>query len=169
MQAPIGLVVPDGCTDMVALVSYSGNGRELVRALKYRGHRDATAWIALNLQRLLEVSRPAVCTWIPASSTSRRRNGFDHAAILARRLAKEMRIPARKLLKRTDKGEQVGRSASLRGANVAFATRSKVDRRVVLVDDVITTGASFRSAARVLRGAGATDVYGVVVAATPKR
>jgi competence protein ComFC len=151
MRAPDGLVVPEGCDEFVALVSYSGNGRELVRALKYRNHRDATAWIALNLKPLVEAWRPAVFTWIPASSSAKRRNGFDHSALLARQLSKVAKCSARNLLKRVDNGEQIGRSAAQRQTHAAFAARGGVARRVVLVDDVVTTGASFRSAARILR------------------
>ncbi len=161
---------PPGCDDLVALVRYEGAGRELVRAIKYRGHRDALDWVtgALALQ-LPALDSDAVVAWVPASVASRRRNGFDHAEKLARRLARQIGRPARRLLYRTSRESQVGRSAADRRGGVELTASVRAPNTVLLVDDVVTTGASIASAARALRLRGTSTAIAAVVAATPER
>jgi predicted amidophosphoribosyltransferase len=156
----------------VALFEYAGVGAELVRALKFSNHRDAVRPVGQAMAALVGPAIPEAVTWVPASSERRRRNGFDHARLLAKVVAAELGVPVRGLLRRVDRVDvhQTGRGrlARLDGPPLAAASASSRGvRAVLLVDDVRTTGASLSTAAGVLRRAGVTDVGAVTLAATP--
>ena len=107
---------------------------------------------------------------LPLSRKRRRERGFNQAEVVARAVGKSTGIPVRTrvLLKRRDCPPQAGLSASARMKNVASVYRAAVpatlrEREVLLVDDVLTTGATVEAAARVLRrgGVAAVDVLTV--------
>ncbi|WP_295012245.1 ComF family protein [uncultured Microbacterium sp.] len=106
---------------------------------------------------------------VPTSPAAFRRRGFRVPDLFARGLGP----PVRRLLRHARRVEdQRGLGARDRGTNVAgglVATRVGEGRRVLIVDDVITTGATCREAARALRAAGFEVAGAVAVAATPRR
>jgi predicted amidophosphoribosyltransferase len=112
-------------------------------------------------------------TWAPASAARRRGSGFDHGELLARAVARRVGLPVAGLLRRQPGPPQTGagRAARSRGpALVAVGSRSGSrlpGRAVLLVDDVVTTGATLGAAARALRRAGAARVVALSAAATP--
>jgi predicted amidophosphoribosyltransferase len=109
----------------------------------------------------------AVVTWVPLGRRRKRARGFDQAEALARPLAADAGLHLRRLLVRTAEtapqarrgGE--ARRAALRGA---FRALGAVPQRVLLIDDVLTSGATAAECARTLLGAGADEV-GVLTAA----
>jgi predicted amidophosphoribosyltransferase len=114
---------------------------------------------------------PDVVTWVPTSPARRRSRGFDQAELLARRVARRLDIAARPLLVHDAGAPQTGRSAAERriGPPLAVRRHARVPPHVLLVDDVVTTGATLSAAARALRRAGATQVSAVAAARTPLR
>jgi predicted amidophosphoribosyltransferase len=149
-------------------VAYAGAARVLLLALKYRNRRDALAWCATAVARLA----PAVdvVTWAPTAPGRARERGFDQAELLARAVARQLGVPARRLLRRDGTGAQTGRSAAARRAGPRFrAPAVHPPGRVLLVDDIGTTGATLAGAAAALRAAGATEVHARTVAWTPPR
>jgi predicted amidophosphoribosyltransferase len=170
---PPRLAPPPGLGRCVALFAYDDVGAELIAALKFANHRDAVGPLGAALASLVGDDHDAV-TWVPASATRRRRNGFDHGEVLARSVASSIGLPCRRLLRRTDPatGGQTGRGRVERLAGPALVGRASSGAaiaRVLVVDDVRTTGASLRSAAAVLRANGAVEVVGATLAATPER
>src|SRR5699024_2670570 len=97
--------VPDGFEDCQALLDFSGAARDLVAHIKYRNQRAALDWLAAGMAALVAEStmRHAcpieVVTWAPTSDRRRRQRGFDHAQLLARRIARRLDVPARDLLR----------------------------------------------------------------------
>ncbi|MFP4513006.1 MAG: ComF family protein [Acidimicrobiales bacterium] len=169
--APLGrLRPPPGLDGLHAAVSYEDAARPLITSLKYRDQRAATGWLADAMVAVLPASaRPEVVTWAPTTAARRRERGFDQAELLARAVARRLRVPARRLLRRHAGPSQTGRSASERHRDVAafVGVRRRPGNVVVLVDDVVTTGATLSAAATPLRRAGAARVIGLVAAATP--
>ncbi len=109
---------------------------------------------------------------VPLHPRDQRARGYNQAALLAGHLAGAWDLPVRDVLRRTRRsGGQGGRDPAGRQAAVAgaFAVRSRALQRlggrpVLLVDDVVTTGATARETARVLRAAGVRLAGAVVVA-----
>jgi predicted amidophosphoribosyltransferase len=89
------------------------------------------------------------------------------AELLARRVARHLRVPCRRLLVRAPGPAQTGRSAADRWAGPAFTARWAARGTVLVVDDVVTTGATMAAAARSLRSVGAEQVVVLALARTP--
>jgi len=147
-------------------------GRELVARLKYRNARAAAGFLATAMAALVDPGDVDVVTWAPTTAARRRRRGFDQAALLARLVARRMGRPCSPLLARPPGPPQTGRAGAARRLPRGFEARAPGrcrtrPARVLLVDDVVTTGATMTAAARALRAAGATAVHGLAAARTP--
>ena len=164
--APL-LPVPAGLDSCVAVLSYTGPGRELVARLKYRNARAALPVLAAAMADLVDRTTVDVVTWAPTSALRRRQRGFDQARLLARAVARRLDRPCYALLARTPGLPQTGQARAARAEGPAFAALRRPARRVLVVDDVITTGATTTAAAAALRAAGAVEVRAVAAARTP--
>jgi predicted amidophosphoribosyltransferase len=159
---------------VVAAVPFAGRARNIVLGLKYANRRTVARHLAgVLVNRLLAAGvRPAadvdVVTWAPTSGGRRHRRGYDQAELVARHVAHQLGVPARPLLQRGGGTPQtgLGRAARLVGPPLR-ARPDAAGRRVLVVDDVVTTGGTLRAARHALLGAGATDVRLAAVAATP--
>jgi ComF family protein len=154
--------------DWFALYEYEGVARELVARIKYRNARavlpNFAHAIAQHARQRWDVD---AVTWAPTTRAHQRDRGFDHAQLLARAVARELERPARNLLTRTTEQPQTGRPQRDRQHGVVFEPRTRVPRTVLLLDDVATSGATLRAAARALRGGGALRVHAATIARTP--
>lgn len=170
MRAPAPVPAPLGLDAWYAAFVYDGVARELVARVKYRRAHGAVAWLAAAMVDVLPHADLDVVTWAPTTETHRRERGFDHAELLARAVASRLGVPHRRLLLRTPGATpQTGlASAPRRGGPRRFDTRTAPrDARVLVVDDVATTGTTLRDAALSLRDAGAASVLAVTAARTP--
>ena len=172
-RAPSG-AVPAGLASCRSLLLYEGAASDLIARLKYRNARAALAWLAAGMAALVRAAswRVDVVTWAPTTPARRRERGFDQAELLARAVARELRLPCRRLLARLPGPAQTGQPAAARwSAGVSFvavgAGRSPPRAAVLLVDDVLTTGATLTSAANVLSTAGVIQVNAVTAGRTP--
>jgi predicted amidophosphoribosyltransferase len=163
-RAP-GLPAPLGLDGWVALLRYDDLARTLLTGLKNRHRRDLVAWLADGLAGA--VASPAgTVTWAPTGPSRRRARGYDQAELLARAVARRWGLPCRPLLRRLPGPAQAGQSGANRRANPRFEAVGRAPSRVVVVDDVATTGATLAAAARALRATGTEIVLGVVAART---
>jgi ComF family protein len=148
-----------------APLAHDATARALVGALKFRG---ATAAADVMAAHMLANAPPrllsgAALVPVPAHSGRRRVRGYDHAALLARALARRSGLPLNQALERVDRGRQVGAGRARRRARgrIEVRARGAAPRRAVLIDDVHTTGATLDACARALRGAGSRQVAAV--------
>lgn len=164
-----GLVLP-----VVAAAAYTGAARELVVGVKYRRRRDALAWMADAVAAAVtwgELS-PAVITWLPASQSGRRSRGFDQGRLLAAAVGERLGLSVIEVLTRAGRGRQVGRDRAAREAGAMDITATTLEPdavgcRILVIDDVVTTGASMTAAHRALHTAGAAAVVGAAFAHKP--
>jgi ComF family protein len=147
---------------------YDGSLKELVWRLKFHGARSACKVMAERLAPLLPESGLYLVP-VPTATSRVRRRGYDQAKLLARELSKLSGLPYLDCLARTGQAHQVGASRTVRLQQLAKAYRIKkptliVDADLLLVDDVVTTGATLEAATRVLRAGGARHVDAIVYA-----
>ncbi len=158
-----------------AAVQFDGPVRELIHRFKYGKKVQHCRPLALLAARQLGAFA-AACSAdlimpVPLHLKRLRERGFNQAVLLADALARQWRLPlSRDMLRRIRWTEpQINLSAAERRENVrgAFAVRDAAaveNRRVILVDDVCTTGSTVAECARTLRKTGASEVFVVTVA-----
>lgn len=128
------------------------------------GDRSQTSILVDVLSRVLTYAGPPRSTLIPLPSTAEKvgARGFDTIGVLTKKVARKHQLEFAPILRFTKRvSDQVGLSRTQRSANLAGAfTATKPARAtVVLVDDIVTTGATVTSAAQALRIAGAQKIF----------
>ena len=151
-----------------AAVEYDATVRRLVGAWKERGLRRLARWAAAVVVDMLD--RPAGClTYVPPDADRRLRRGHHPAEALARDLAARWDLALEPVLVRvrgSPRQRELTRIERRRNVAAAFAAARPSPARIVLVDDVYTTGATSNAAASALRKAGARQVEVVTFART---
>jgi len=160
---------PQGLDRVWSSAPHDGVARSLVAALKFRHLLPVAELMADRVHWLVpaHMLSGAVVAVPPAPSRLRRR-GFDPAGELAAALAERLELPLGRPLRRRGTGRQVGRRRAERlGRPPRIEAVEASPPSVLLVDDVLTTGATLSACAQALRGAGATRVVGVTFARRP--
>ncbi len=172
--APFGWLACTGCTEpapelgrVVSAFAYEGVAERLVKVYKDEHERrlapllaEALRFAVENLAECEPTALPALdaIAFIPATEEAYLRRGFDHMELVARELAKRLCLPVADVLVHHRSGDQRELGGEERAENVrgSFEVAGEVwGSRLLLVDDVITTGSSLREAARALVSRGA--------------
>jgi ComF family protein len=154
-----------------------GKLQSIIHALKYQGYTSLGTRAGSLLGRLIkaedELAKADYTVPVPLHSLKRRERGYNQSEFICRGIEEETRIPARTDLLHRSKYtiSQTQLSLEERKENVGDAftineeSHSEVSgKRVILVDDVITTGSTINSCARELRNAGAKEIYAAAIA-----
>lgn len=160
---------------LYALSWYQGEWRRMLHRLKFEGGRQLSRPLGSWLGKLLvrEAGWPVeAVTPLPLHRSRERQRGYNQSELIARYAAREMKLPLALLLKKTrPTPAQAGLSRKKRHGNVAGAFtvsgRPFEPGRVLLIDDIYSTGATLREAARVLNERGCS-VYAAVIAYNPR-
>lgn len=143
----------------------------IIDAFKFERCRSAYRDMAVVLADILPVlPRDIVIASIPTVRAHVRERGYDHAELVAKEVARRCRRPYVRLLHRqtTTMQRGVGRKERFAQAEQAFGVRSSiVPDTILLIDDVITTGATLHFAAKALRDAGAKTIFVAALAIQP--
>jgi len=152
-----------GCA---APLRYQGRVREAVHAYKFRGKSARGRLLGpLIAQSVRDHALEAdLVSWPPLSKKRRRERGYDQAELLARAVGKALALPVVRTLDKKEVPAQSGlegearRRANVLGAYSAHDPEAFRGKTVLLVDDVVTTGATLSECAKILRLAGAREV-----------
>lgn len=157
-----------GIQQVTVGATYQGHLKELIRRLKFeRSQSAATLCADLILAQLDPSSVVDAITAVPVSPTRFRERGYNQSALIARLVAKRSGVPYVETLRRSSNGHQIGlgRHERLAAIHGAFAPLRRLDGlRVLVIDDVLTTGATLAECASVLSSVGAKSVTAATVA-----
>jgi len=158
----------------VAAFEYRFPVDRLVQRFKFAGDLALGHWLALALaSRVRDEPRPDLLVAVPLSRARLRERGFNQSIEIARAVGRELGVPhaPHAVRKVRDTPAQQGLGRRARQANLRNAFRcdlSFAGRRVAIVDDVLTTGATARALSQVLHRAGASQVFVWTVARAPR-
>jgi ComF family protein len=173
---PLGMPasLPAGVVQLEWCAMYSGPVRASLHALKYKGERRLVAPLAAALaERWTRVAAGGdLMTWVPVHRSRLQERGFDQAEELATAAARRLGLPATRLLERSQRTaaqHALGQEARRGNTSAAFAVRAGRtgqlhDRWIVVVDDIVTSGATLAGCATALLEAGALAVSALCVA-----
>ena len=157
---------PRGFDGAACAYAYRGPSAGIVRRMKYSGVKRLADFMAGDMLKAYRAIMPTgvdAVVPVPMHEKRLRERGYNHAALLARAVAEGLGLPCLDALSRVRETKQQARlSGDERRRNLrdSMALERPVEgRRVLLVDDVCTTGTTARECLRLLKRGGAVNVY----------
>ena len=164
----------DGC---FSALSYNRTAKKLIYSFKYKPYLvDLKVFISElfyesviqkeEFMKLLNSSKWIIVP-VPLSSGKLRKRGYNQAEILAKKLAEKFDLEEKNLLKKTKETKtqiKLGKAERAENIKGSFVLNSKVFGSILLVDDVVTSGATLLEAAKILKKQGAKKVIGLTLA-----
>ncbi len=152
-----------------ASCEYEDLPKQLIHKLKFERAKDAYKPITVQIDDTLPILTGVTISHVPTATSRIRQRGYDQSQLVARELARLRFLPHRSLLVRCGQQRQVGAERSIRVSQakdffMAKKQRDPLPEQVLLVDDVLTTGATLQAAAHCLKQAGVKRVDAVVFA-----
>jgi competence protein ComFC len=153
------------------LYPYSGEVRQSILRFKFGGEKQNADFYAerMAVTRIFSGERFDAVTSVPISKEREKTRGYNQSELIARQVARKIDVPFEEcLMKIKDNPEQHRLKKKDRRSNVKNAYRAAesnlLGKRILLVDDIVTTGATLSECAKVLYGAGVSEVACAAVA-----
>jgi len=152
------------------VTDYDKQAKKFIGLLKFERARSVADLVAQQIaQSLPQLPPETVITHLPTATTRHRARGYDQSQLIAKKLSKITKLPYMQLLERRGQTRQVGATRSVRikqakNMFVALGPENIAGKTVLIVDDILTTGASLSAAAGVLKQNGAKNVSAAVFA-----
>ena len=160
----------DGCCSPLY---YVGTVRESLLRYKFGGLRHYAGVYGELLAKCIDENAFSCdsITWVPLSRRRLRRRGYDQARLLAEEAAKRLGLPCKRLLRKkknnpsqSGTGNAEKRRRNVKGVYETMKDAEITGKRILLVDDIVTTGATLSECASVLKAAGAKAVFACTLA-----
>lgn len=166
-----------GADDAAAALYYTGNVRDAMHRFKFQHKQYYADWFAAQMLPLLterlDAWQPDLITFMPIGWLRGRERGYNQAELLAKAVAEPLGLPCRATLrkraftpKQSEQKDAAARQKNAERALLPLANAEVCGQSVVLVDDIVTTGATAAAAVRLLREMGAEKVYVLAAART---
>jgi ComF family protein len=160
-----------GLRQVHVATAYGDLAKKLVWQLKFHGVQAGARVMAGRMAplALAKPQRSALLVPVPTATSRARGRGYDQAKLLARELSRQTGLPYADCLGRSGQTHQVGASRAQRQRQLQQAFRLKprktsAPRAIILVDDVLTTGATLEAAAATFSRAGFKEIRAIVFA-----
>lgn len=161
----------------ISVFRYDGSAGNIVKRYKDGKIPQIAVYISDEMSMLIKEEYKDVefdcITFVPALGLRRMRRGFDHAKLIAGGISDRIGIKSIPLLKRRFSlrpQKSLGSKDRIKNIRGKFyAVRDAAGKKILLIDDVMTTGATLNECARVLKGAGADEVFCATFASTYKK
>jgi ComF family protein len=171
-----GLLLCDGCAAVLpsartakirSATIYTGVAKDLVWRLKFDGAHSAAQIMARQMLPLLP--KQGVLVPVPTTTLRRRQRGYDQTILLAQELSRLSGLPVGRWLARSGQQHQIGadrmqRRLQLLGVYRLTRRARPVDKHIILIDDVVTTGATLEAVTVTVHAAGAAHVTAITFA-----
>ncbi len=166
VRSNTGVLIP---IQILGIEPHEGHTRELVLGLKY-GRKRQNARLLADIVVDSIIWNDYTCevvTWAPTTTRHQHERGMDHAELIARHVGVLLALPVKRLLRRINTISQTGLDRDERLISPEFVARPlRRQRNVLIIDDVVTTGATFRAATQALVTVGALSVVCVAPSRT---
>ena len=157
------------CNDEFCVGYYKGILKKLILEFKYKGDFQCGEILARFLKDKIH-DKDYCITYIPCSMESYKKRNFDQCEFLVKKLSKQTKLEMVKTLKRVktvkeqkklSRGE---RQKNMIGVFKCINNKKISNKKIILIDDVITTGSTLKEAIKVLKAAGARDIKVLTIA-----
>ena len=160
--------VPQELT-VYAPLPYAGGFRRTLHALKFEGQKGRAEAIGQLMASVFEEPPTAsLVTWVPMTPQKEFERGYNQSELLARAVARALKIPALPVLKKvreTATQHELSREERIENVRKAYRADARVkNKTILLIDDIVTTGSTICECAKALYDAGAKEVIGLCAA-----
>lgn len=155
------------------MAKFNGSLNKMIKGLKYHSSRNLAQFIAQMLWQHLSIPEADLITFIPLHHDKLRRRGFNQGREIAIYLGKIARLKVRNLLEKTTNTQSQAsiknQEARINRMKNLFVIRKKYqnlikDKKIIILDDVVTTGATLNAVSQILKNHGAKKVFGLIAA-----
>lgn len=145
------------------ITKFRGEAKRLVYKMKFDSKRDGARYIGSRLNEVVPWVDFNVVTYVPSSPKRVRERGYDHTRLIAKQFSSLRKLEYAKLLSRKNNSRQLGQSKTKRylQAKESYEATPKARnyKKVLLIDDVVSTGATIEACTSLLKKAGVSEVY----------